>query len=196
MIYSGTMLISIENLLSVPIMSLQTGTQLAATTGVIVDPRQLTIAAFFVEGPGLEQSPSILHPADIRELSDVGMIVDEATKLMSLEGLVRLQEIIDFNFELIGLKVVDEHKHKLGKISSYGIETEGYTIVQIYTEQSLLRSISTMSSIIHRTQVISVNNKQLVVQSTSVREDVKKTAEDMGRAFVNPFRGSNTLPPD
>lgn len=190
------MLISIENLVGVPIMSLQTGTQLAITTGVIVDPRHLTIAAFYVEGTGLEQSPSILHPTDVREISDVGMIVDDATKLMSLEGLVRLQEIIDFGFELVGLKVTDEHKRKLGKVSSYGVETEGFTIIQIYTEQSLLRSISIMSSTIHRAQVVSVNNKQLVVQSPSVRDDVKKTAEDMGRAFVNPFRGSNTLPPD
>lgn len=190
------MLISIENLLNIPIMSLQTGTQLAETTSVIVDPRQLTIAAFYVEGPGLEESPSILHPSDIRELSDIGIIVDDADKLMSLEGLVRLKEIIDFDFELIGLKVVDEHKRKLGKVSGYGIETTDYTIVQIYTEQSFLRSISTMSSIIHRSQIISVNNKQMVVQSPSVRDEVKQVAKDAREAFVNPFRRSGTLPPD
>src|SRR5690242_11303723 len=110
------MLISIENLLDVPIMSLQTSTELAYTTAAVVDPRQLTIAAFYVEGSRLETSPSILHPADIREISDIGLIIDDATKLTSLEGLVRLQEVIDFNFEIIGLKVIDEHKRKLGKV--------------------------------------------------------------------------------
>lgn len=190
------MLISINSLLGVPVMSLQTGSQLAETTGVILDPRQLTISAFYVEGPGLEQSPSILHPSDIRELSDIGLIVDDTTKLMSLDGLVRLKEIIDFNFELIGLKVIDEHKRKLGKVASYSVETGDYTIVQIYTEQSLLRSLSTMSNTIHRSQIVSVNNKVMVVQSPSVRDDVKQTAKDMGQAFVNPFRGSNSLPPD
>ena len=188
------MLISIESLLDVPIMSLQTGTQLAETTAVIVDPRQLTIAAFYVEGPGLEVSPSILHPADIRELSDIGIIVDDADKLMSLDGLVRLQEIIDFDFELVGLKVVDEHKRKLGKVSGYSIETGDYTIIQIYTEQSLLRSLSTMSNTIHRSQIISVSNKQMVVQAPTVREEVKQVAKDARQAFVNPFRGG-TLPP-
>lgn len=190
------MLISIESLLNIPIMSLQTGSQLAETTSVIVDPRQLTIAAFYAEGQGLEESPSILHPSDIRELSDIGIIVDDADKLMSLDGLVRLKEIIDFDFELIGLKVVDEHKRKLGKVSGYGIETTDYTIVQIYTEQSFIRSISTMSSIIHRSQIISVNNKQMVVQSPSVRDEVKQVAKDARQAFVNPFRRSGTLPPD
>ena len=188
------MLISIENMLEVPIMSLQTGTQLAETTAVIVDPRQLTIAAFYVEGPGLEESPSILHPIDIRELSDIGMIVDDTDKLMSLDGLVRLKEIIDFEFELIGLKVVDEHKRKLGKVSGYSIETTDYTIVQVYTEQSLLRSLSTMSSTIHRSQIISVSNKQLIVQAPTVRDEVKQVANDARQAFSNPFRGG-TLPP-
>ena len=187
------MLISIDNLLEMPVMSLQTGAQLAQATGVILDPRQLTIAAFYVEGGGLEQSPSILHPSDIRELSDIGFIVDDATKLMSLEGLVRLEEIIGFGFELIGLKVVDEHKRKLGKVSGYSVETGDYTVMQIYTEQSLLRSISTMSSTIHRSQVVSVNNKVLVVQTPTVREEVTKAAQDASKAFVNPFRGG-TIP--
>lgn len=189
------MLISIENLLDVPVMSLQTGSQLAETTAAVVDPRQLTIAAFYVEGAGLEESPSILHPVDIRELSDIGMIVDDADKLMSLDGLVRLKEVIDFEFELIGLKVVDEHKRKLGKVSGYSIETSDYTIVQIYTEQSLLRSISTMSNTIHRSQVISVNNRQMVVQAPTVRDEVKQVAKDARQAFANPFRGGGTVPP-
>ncbi len=190
------MLITIDNLLSLPVMSLQTGSQLAETTGVIIDPRQLAIAAFYVEGQGLEQSPSILHPSDIRELSDLGFIVDDADKLMSLEGLVRLEEIIDFKFELVGLKVVDEHKRKLGKVSDYSIETTDYTVVQVYTEQSLLRSLSTMSSTIHRAQIISVNNNVMVVQSPTVKDGVKQVASDARQAFTNPFRAGETLPPD
>lgn len=187
------MLISIDNLLSIPVMSLQTGTQLAETVAAIVDPRQLSIVAFYVDGPGLETSPSILHPADIREISDIGIIVDSTEKLMSLDGLVRLQEIIDFEFDLIGLKVIDEHKRKLGKVSGYSIETTGYTIMQIYTEQSLIRSLSTMGNTIHREQIISVNNDVMVVQSPTVREGVAKAAKDAS-AFVNPFRNSGPQP--
>ena len=188
------MLISIENLLTVPVMSLQTGAQLAETTAALVDPRQLTIAAFYVEGAGLEQSPSVLHPSDIRELSDIGMIVDDATKLTSLDGLVRLQEIIDFGFELIDLKVIDENKRKLGKVSAYSVETVDYTIMQIYTEQSLIRSLGTAGNVIHRSQVIYVNNDVLVVQSPTVREDNQEVAVDSSGVFVNPFRSGSAQP--
>lgn len=189
------MLVSIDTLLQAPVMSLQTGTQLAQTIQAIVDPRQMTVVAFYVDGPGLEQNPSILHVNDIREISDIGLIVDDTTKLMSLEGLVRLKEIIDFGFELKGLKVVDEHKRKLGKISSYSIETVDFLVMQVYTEQSLLRSLSTMSNTIHRSQIVSVNNTVMVVQSPTVREGVTKAAMDAGKVLANPFR-QGSLPPD
>ena len=183
------MLIAIDNLIGIPVMSLQTGTQLAETTAALVDPRQLTIAAFYVDGPGLEESPSILHPGDIRELSDIGIIVDSTEKLMSLDGLVRLKEIIEFEFDLIGLKVIDEHKRKLGKVASYSVDTTNYSVMQLYTEQSLIRSLSTMSNTIHREQIISVNNQRIVVQSPTVRDGVTKAAQEASQSFVNPFRG-------
>lgn len=188
------MLIAIEDMVNIPVMSLQTGTELARTVTPIVDPRQLTIAAFYVAGPGIEESPSVLYPGDIRELSDIGFIIDDATKLMPLDGLVRLKEIIDFDFEIIGLKVVDEHKRKLGKISGFSLETSDYTIVQVYTEQSLIRSLSTAGNVIHRSQIISVNNSVMVVQAPTVKEGAVEMIAESGRAFVNPFRGGGAQP--
>lgn len=190
------MLITIDTLLNQPVMSLQTGAELARTIGVIVDPRQLTIAAFYVEGAGLDQNPSVLHPADIREIGELGIIVDDADKLMALEGLVRLQEVIDFEFELIGLKVIDEQRRKLGKVTGYSLETDSYNIIQMYTEQSLLRSISTMSSTIHREQIVSVNKNELVVQAPTIRGEVAQATKDARRALTNPFRGGSSVPND
>jgi sporulation protein YlmC with PRC-barrel domain len=134
----------------------------------------------------LDQHPSILHVSDIRELSDVGMIIDNSDKLMSPDGLVRLQQIIDFHFKLIGVKVVDERGHKLGKVKDYVIEPETYTIQQLYTEQSLLKSISTMSNVIHRSQIISVTNEHITVSSPTIRDEIRNTAKESG--FTNPFR--------
>lgn len=188
------MLVTIENLLGVSVMSLQTGTKLATTTAAIVDPRQLTIAAFYVEGPHLEQSPSILHPSDIRELGELGMIVDDADKLTSLEGLVRLQQVVDFSFELIGLKVVDEHKHKLGKVTGYGVDTTSYNIMQVYTEQPLFRSLSDGGSTIHRSQILSVNNHLMVVRSATIPAKEEPAKAATAKAFVNPFRSNNPQP--
>ena len=188
------MLVTIESLTNTPVMSLQTGAKLAETTEAIIDPRQLVISSFYVEGAGLETNPSVLHPDDIREISDVGLIVDDADKLTSLDGLVRLQQVIDFNFSLIGLKVVDEHKRKLGKVSSYSVDTTTFTVAQIYTEQTMFRSLSSSGNTINRSQIISVSNDIMVVQSPTVADKEVEPATIAEPGFINPFRGHNPQP--
>jgi uncharacterized protein YrrD len=183
------MLLPVHRLINIPVMSLQTGSELARTHEPIIDPRQLTIVAFYVDGRSLDEHPSVLHTSDIRELSDIGMIVDDSDALMSPDGLVRLQQIIDFHFELTGIKVVDEHGRKLGKVKDYVVEPATYTIQQLYTEQSLLRSLSTMSNVIHRSQIISVTNDRITVASPTV--DAKVPAAASGPSdYINPFRKS------
>jgi len=180
------MLLPAHRLTDIPVMSLQTGTEIARIGEPIIDPRQMTIVAFYVDGKALDEHPSILHVSDIRELSDIGMIVDDSDKLMSPEGLVRLQQIIDFHFKLIGIKVIDEHGRKLGKVGDYVIEPATYTIQQLYTEQSLLKSFSTMSNVIHRSQIVSVTNDHITVSSPTVEDKAPVRAKP--EAFVNPFR--------
>ncbi len=181
------MLLPIKRLLDAPIMSLQTGAELARTMNPIIDPRKMTIVAFYVEGKLLEANPSVLHVIDIRELSDIGMIIDDSDKLMSTEGLVRLQEVIDYDFELIDLLVVDEQNHKYGKVSDYAIDPESYTIQQIYTEQSLIKSLSHVSNVIHRSQIISVTNDRIIVKSPTVPTEAVEAA-GIANALTNPFR--------
>ncbi len=181
------MLLPIKRLLDAPIMSLQTGAELARTTDPIVDPRKMTIVAFYVDGRLLEANPSILHVIDIRELSDIGMIIDDSDKLMSTDGLVRLQEIIDYDFELLGIQVVDEQNHKYGKVSDYAIDPDSYTVQQIYTEQSLIKSLSNVSNVIHRSQIVSVTNEKIVVKSPTVPADEVEEGA-LAHAFTNPFR--------
>ena len=169
-------------------MSLQTGAELARVKEPIVDPRQMTVVAFYVDGRMLDQHPSILHVSDIRELSDIGMIIDNSDKLMSPEGLVRLQQIIDFHFKLIDVRVIDEQGRSLGKVKDYVIEPNTYTIQQLYTEQSLLKSLTTTSNVIHRTQIISVTNERITVSSPTIREGANATTKSA--SFTNPFRKS------
>jgi uncharacterized protein YrrD len=184
------MLVPINQLIDLPIMSLQTGTELARTVDVVLDPRDMKVTAFYVDGPLLEVHPSVLHPADIREFSDIGFIVDNSERLMPMDGLVRLQAIIDLGFELRGMKVIDEQKHKLGKVTDYVVEPDGFTIQQIYTQAPLLRSLSTATHVIRRSQIIAVRKDVIIVKSAAIAEKASEPVEQATRAFVNPFRGS------
>lgn len=184
------MLLPINQLIDLPVMSLQTGTELARTVDVILDPRSMKVAAFYVDGPLLEAHPSVLHPEDIRELSDIGFIVDESDRLMSMEGLVRLQAIIDLRFDLNGMKVIDEQKRKLGKVTDYIVEPDGFTIQQLCTQAPLLHSFSTATRTIRRTQIVTVRKDVIVVKSGAIKDEATKAPLQAAQSFTNPFRGS------
>lgn len=179
-----------QRLVGVPLMSLQTGSQVAETGEPIIDPRQLHIVAFYCEGPNLDSHPSVLHTEDIRETSDIGIIIDDSDKLMSPDGLVRLQEIIDFNFNLLGLPVLTEHGQKLGTVGDYAVDTVGFLIHKLHVKQSLLRSINSAELIIDRNQIIEVTNKHIIVKSAVVDAEERATqpAQIVPTALANPFR--------
>lgn len=188
------MLLLSDKLQNVPIMSLQTGAELARTQDLIIDPRNLKIIAVSVAGPTLESNPSVLHMSDIREVSDIGYIVDDSNALMSTEGLVRLQEVIGFHFELIGTQVKDRHDNKLGKVSDFAYDPTSFNIMQIHTAQSLLKSLATASNIVHRNQILSVTNECIVVDIATIKDKIVENAQHARLMVNNPFRVTQPEP--
>lgn len=188
------MLVPIKRFINVPILSLQTGSELAKTSGVIIDPRKLKIVALRVSGNRLDHSESVLHPEDIREISDIGIIIDSSDQLMSTDGLVRLQEIIDFGFVLEGVHVEDDQRHKLGTVKDYAIDPDSFMVQQLYVQPSLVRSLSVTILTIHRSQVISIDNRKIIVKSPTVKEE--PLTETVKATFTNPFRAPTPTQPE
>lgn len=182
------MLVMSDQLLGVPVMSLQTGTQIAQTTDVIIDPKNLGIIACYVDGPNLEAQPAVLFTSDIRESGELGFIVDDSSKLMALDGLVRLQELIRQQFQLINLPVVDRRGGKLGKVEDFSFDPSSFTIQQLFVKPPLIQSLTSGSRIVHRSQIIDVTPKLITVGTTEITEPINTSVEDSPGSFVNPFR--------
>lgn len=179
------MLIPAKNLINSPVMSLQTGTELARTKSALVDPRNLTILAYELSGPLLDIEASYLRVADIREIGNLGFIVDSSDEFVNLDDIIKLKEVLDFDFELIGLNVVDEHGRKLGKINGYVIEAGSFVIQQLQVKRPLLRSLSDTELLVNRSQIVNVTNDTVtVVDATAPPEAITETV----RNYANPFR--------
>lgn len=179
------MLLPINRFIGAPLVSLQAEAVIAHTGEPIIDPRKLIVVGFYVGPQAKKQTPQVIHTSDIREVSHLGLIIDSAEDIMPLDDLVRLQEIINFGFELIGIPVVDEQGKKYGKVSDYSIDPKSFYVQQLFTQQSLLRSFGSLSKIIHRTQIISITNEKIVIKSAAIKEEVENSVRS---AVVNPFR--------
>lgn len=184
------MLILGSRLLQTPVMSLQTGSRLARVSQPIIDPANLKIVAYVVEGPLLADKPSFLRTQDIREVSSVGMIIDDSDELIGLHDVIKIEELYNLGFTLPGTPVIDENKHKLGKVEDYTVEAGGFVIQQLNIRRGAIRSLTDTGLLVHRNQIIEINNDAIVVKSTK-KKIAQPTMKSERLEYVNPFRAPN-----
>ncbi len=182
------MLLLGERLLGTPVMSLQVGTKIATTVEPIIDPRNLIILGYEVDGPLLESHPKFIRIADIRELSDIGMIIDSSDELVDLDDVIKIKEVLSLNFTLIGMKVVDERGRKLGKVEDYILDTDSFVIQQLSVKGGILSSLSSTGHMIHRSQITEISDTVITVKSTDKKLTSLETKGDIHRTYTNPFR--------
>jgi len=187
------MLVLGSRLHDTPVMSLQTGTRLAKIGAPLIDPANLKIVAYEVDGPLLDEHPSFLRIDDIRELGTVGMIIDSSDEFVVLDDIIKLQKLHELGFALVGMPVIDEQRHRLGKVEDYSVETGSFVIQQLNVHRGFFRGLTDTSLLIHRAQITEINDDAIVVKSTA-----RKTAEPVLKAtrteFSNPFRGVAPAP--
>jgi uncharacterized protein YrrD len=187
------MLIAGSRLIDAPVMGLQTGGELARTSKAIIDPRQLEIVAYELTGPLLNTRPSALRIVDVREFSEIGLIVDSSEEFVSPTDIIKLNEIYELNFTLIGMSVIDQKGHKLGKVDGYTIETSAFLIQQLSVKRPLLKSLSDTQLLIHRTQISEINNSSIIVNS---EVKVQPMLQAVQNSYHNPFRKNPGAQPE
>lgn len=177
-----------SSLTDAPVMGLQTGGELARTQRAVIDPANLMIVAYEVDGPLLKHETKLLRIADIRELSDLGMIVDSSDEFVSQDDVIKLKEIYDLGFHLIGMTVTDEKRQKLGKVIDFTLETNGFVVQQLTVRRPLFRSLNDTELLIHRSQIIEINDEAIVVHSAAKAPEPE--LHEVVGSYVNPFRKS------
>ena len=183
------MLVLGSRLNETPVMSLQTGTRLALTSTPIIDPTNLKIVAFELEGPLLQEKPSFLRVADIREMSGIGMIIDGNDELIGLDDVIKIKKLYELGFTLIGMNVIDETNKKLGKVDGYTVETNSFVVEQLNVRHGIFRRITDTGLLINRSQIIEVTDTTITVKTTAKKLNaVQPVMQAQKREYINPFR--------
>ncbi len=170
-------------------MGLQTGTKLAETAQPIIDPSNLKVVAYIVDGPLLSEKPSVIRIADVRELSDIGMIIDSSDEFVGLKDVIHINKLYDIGFRLVGMSVVDELGHKLGKVEDYSLDAASFVIQQLNIKRGLVKSLTETGLLIHRSQIVEINDNNIIVKTTAKRPD--PVIQTDKHAFINPFRSTS-----
>lgn len=163
-VYNESMLQLSSNLLNKPVLSLRTGGPVAWVAAPIINPNRLNIEGFYVTD-SVDRSRLVLLYQDIREVSVQGYIVNDHDVLAQPSDLVRLQNILSFNYQLIGKPIETVDHEKIGKVSDYAVETATMYIQKLYAAQSLWRSLTAGGLSIDRTQIVEVTNKRIIINA-------------------------------
>jgi uncharacterized protein YrrD len=148
-------------LINRPVMSLRTGTQVGTTVAPIINPNNLKIEGFYCTSGGRKQS--VLLYQDIRDVLPQGVVVNDADALTDPTELVRLKDLMELNFDLMGKHVVTVDKDKVGKVTDYATEIETMFVQKLYVSQSLFKSFATGNLGVDRSQIVEITKDKVVI---------------------------------
>lgn len=144
------------------VLSLRVGTPIATITAPIINPDNLKIEGFYCQDRFSKNELILLHQ-DIRDVLPQGYVVNDHDVLVESDDLVRLRQVLDLNFELIGKPVFTVSKAKVGKVSDYATETETMFIQKIYAAQSMFKSLAGGSLSIDRNQINEITPNKVII---------------------------------
>jgi sporulation protein YlmC with PRC-barrel domain len=160
------------------VMSIHHGGAIAKIQSALIDPSKLKIEAFEVIGPGIRFF-SILHSTDIREWGHLGAIINSEDDIMEVdESIPKILALTKDGFNLIGIQVRTEQGKRLGKVSDFVFESEGFNIVKLYVEKSVGFGIFKDPIILERSCIVNVTKKFIVVDTdSSVKASLEENVE-------------------
>lgn len=157
-----------QQLVGKQILSLRIGRPIGITQEPIIDPNNLKIEGWHALDASTKK-PAILLSQDIRDIIEQGFVVNDHEALTQAEDLVRLKKIIDHKFLLPG-KTVYSGRKRLGKVSDYAFEKNGFFVQKLYVSQSIVKSFTGGSLVIDRTQITEITHKKIVVKEATVQD--------------------------
>lgn len=162
-----------KSLMNIRVMSLRTGGQVGVATRMIINPNNLKLEGWYVDSRFSNQR-KILLANDVRDFVSRGMAINDQEDLSDPEDLVRLQPILELNFELVGKFVRSQSGKRYGKVSDFAVDTGGLIIKKLYASQAIIKNLSASSLSIDRTQIVEITNTTIVIEDPTV--DSKATA--------------------
>lgn len=144
------------------VLSLRTGTPIATILSPIINPNNLKIEGFYCQDR-FNKEQLVLLCQDIRDTLPQGFVVNDHDVLVEPDELIRLQKILELDFDPIGKQVVTVSKQKVGKVSDFALETDTMYIQKIYVSQSILKSFTGGSLSVDRTQVQEITQHRIII---------------------------------
>lgn len=155
------------------VMSLRTGGKVASAIKPVINPDNLKIVGWYCEDQFSKQN-LVLLAQDVRDFVPRGIAINDHEDLSEPEELIRLKDVLELDFELLGKQVVTDQKRRVGKVSDYAADAESLIITKLYVSRPMYKSLTEGQRIIDRKQIVEITNKKVVVKDVDVKQSAKE----------------------
>lgn len=184
------MLVMNSRLISAPVLSVQAGGPIGKITSTIIDPNDLKIIAFRLEGPLVNKQQNLLDARSIREYSNYGFVIDDIDELIGPDDVIKISDILKLNFDLLNLKVETKKGSKLGKVQDFTVTSEDFIVQQIIVKRPAVKALIDPELTISRKEIVEITDYKVIIKDEEKVLKQKAEKEDFVPNFVNPFRES------
>lgn len=157
------------------ILSLRTGAPVGTTLAPIINPNNLKIEAWHAEDR-FDKRRGVLLAQDIRDVLAQGFVVNDHDAITDPHELVRLEKLLQINFELVGKPVYTNHKKRIGKVADYSFDKDTFMIHKLYIAESVFKNFSGGTRLIDRSQVIEITDRKIVVREATAQSSAAMPA--------------------
>lgn len=161
-VYTVDMLLLSDSVVHKPILSLRAGVPVALVIAPIINPDNLKMEGFYCQDSADKKELVLLYQ-DIRDILSTGVVVNDYDVLAEPEDLVRLKELLDMRFDIIGKPVETVSREKVGKVSDYAFESSMMYIQKLYVSQSILKSLTSGALSVDRSQIHEITPKKVII---------------------------------
>lgn len=131
------MFIEAKKLLNLPIAALDVQGKIGEIKKIIIDPTNGNVLGFLIQTGGVFSAKKVIASLDIREWDTNGLVTESIENLIEQGEIIRIKEILDEDFSLIGLKAKTESGKNLGQVEDFLIDTENQCVVKYYLKDLL-----------------------------------------------------------
>lgn len=151
-----------NTLINRPVLSLRTGTVVATAISPIINPNNLKIEGFYCDDR-FNKDRLILLYQDIRDLISQGFVINDHDVLSDPGELVRLKDVLELKFDLIGKPVETVSKVKVGKVTDFATEVSTMYVQKLYVSQPIYKSLTGGNLGVDRTQINEITNRRIII---------------------------------
>ncbi len=144
------------------ILSLRNGGILGTIFGFVINPANLKIEALVCNINNTKQHMYLLNQ-DIRDMNNNKILINDYDSLSKADELIRMKELIELGFTLVGKPVITKSKQKIGKVREFSVDNTSFFIQKLYITQPIYKNLYGNQLIIDRAQIIEITNTKIVV---------------------------------